>query len=248
MDVGDTVLVTTAEGTEAKTIVAADPETLSATVKDASLSAQQQLGKAFAAQVAPRIKYLDDNSLAQVYAQTFVTDYAIVEIDSRWDDLVPKLAVPMLRKLEIQPKGVATDEERAEAEAAPAAAAEGEAAPAAPATLRKPTGALPRRKGETAKAYQQRCNRYTLKQRQDAEAALKRVPFMLATFLDIMRSALENEQEARKAERAAADKLTAENKEQYATSTPGTEVTTTPPQANADANGQSELSPASDAR
>lgn len=184
-------------------------------------SAQQQLGKAFAAQVAPRIKYLDDNSLAQVYAQTFVTDYAIVEIDSRWDDLVPKLAVPMLRKLEIQPKGVATDEERAEAEAAPAAA-EGEAA--TPPALRKPAGALPRRKGETAKAYQQRCNRYTLKQRQDAEAALKRVPFMLATFLDIMRSALENEQEARKAERAAADKLTAENKEQYAaTSTPGTE-------------------------
>lgn len=108
------------------------------------------------AEVARRVAPLDDKVLENLYAMTAVMGYGISCIDDRWEDLVPKLAVPLLRYLGTPP---AKDPKR---------------------------------------------GLYALQQKQDAEKALKRIPFMLATYADILNAVAKEQRELRKQQPAVA--------------------------------------------
>lgn len=116
-------------------------------------------------EVTQRAKALDDKTLDNLLAMSLVVGYGVAQIDDKWEDFVPKLAVPLLRYMGTEPAGDAATKEA--------------------------------RKGKKK-------GMYSLQQKHDAERALKRLPYLFATYADILNKVANDQRKLREAEKTKA--------------------------------------------
>lgn len=117
-------------------------------------------------EVTKRAEVLDDSTLDNLLAMSLVVGYGVAQIDDRWEEFVPKLAVPLLRYMGTEP------------------------------------AELPKTKGDGKP--NKRKGLYALQQKLDAERALQRLPYLLATYADILNKVANEQRKLRDDKRKAA--------------------------------------------